>query len=495
MIEITEQFIKELNKYDMNIDEVEQQLVYFQKGTQKLDIQRPAVIADGILMIGDESANYYKSLYEEALETLKVGKFVPASGAASRMFKLLFNYLENEEVTPEIEKFAENFEKFAFSKPVEDYLQLHGIELKGSDRENLKTIVEVLLDNQGIGYGATPKALIDFHLYADEIRKAVDEQLAEAASYAVNDDGSCHIHFTISEAHETRFRTYLNAVIDKYEKRYGVRYRISWSFQHRNTDTIAVDKEFRPVKTNRGKLLFRPGGHGALLPNLQDLNDDIIFIKNIDNVQVESIQKRASEHKKILGGKLMELRKASHAYLRSLDEGVDVNLKSEIIDFAREQLNLDVSDNIDENELHKLLNRPLRVCGMVKNEGEPGGGPFWVKQNGKVSLQIVEKAQIDFTDPDQEKAVDQSTHFNPVDIVCSLKNYKGESFDLNDFIERDWSFVSEKSYNGQSILALEHPGLWNGSMAYWNTVFVQVPLETFSPVKTVLDLIKPAHQA
>jgi hypothetical protein len=495
MIEITDQFLKELDKHGMSIDEVEEQLIYFQKGTQKLDIQRPAVIADGILLIGEDSAEYYKSLYEESLNSYQVGKFVPASGAASRMFKLLFNYLENEEITPEIEKFAENFEKFAFSKPVEDYLQLHGVELNGSDRENLKTIVEILLDNQGIGYGATPKALIDFHLYDNEIRKAVDEQLAEAASYAVNDDGTCHIHFTISEAHETRFRTYLNAVISKYEQRYGVRYRISWSFQRRKTDTLAVDKEFRPVKTNRGKLLFRPGGHGALLSNLQDLNDDIVFIKNIDNVQVESIQKEASEYKKLLGGKLIELKKASNAYLRALDEGVDSVTKDEIIDFAKEKLNLDISNDIDEKKLHSLLNRPLRVCGMVKNEGEPGGGPFWVKQNGQVSLQIVEKAQIDFSDPEQKKAVEQSTHFNPVDIVCSLKNYKGESFNLNNYIERNWSFVSEKSYNGQPILALEHPGLWNGSMAYWNTVFIEVPLETFSPVKTVLDLIKPAHQA
>ena len=354
----------------------------------------------------------------------------------------------------------------------------------------------------GLGYGKLPKALLKFHHYEGFDRLAIEEHLVEAARYATDNGGVARLHFTVSTEHEKPFLEAIHSVQSQYEHDYGVRYDITYSFQKPSTDTVAIDANGELFRESDGKLLFRPGGHGALIENLNDLQQEIVFIKNIDNIVPESKSAATITFKKVLAGLLLKLQQQTFEYLEVLDGGdVTEEELSEMIAFARKQLMIDIPGFVEQYDvyektdfLYDCLNRPMRVCGMVKNEGEPGGGPFWVKnQNDEVSLQIIESSQINHGKADQEDIFKASTHFNPVDLVCGCWNYKGEAFNLTDYVDPNTGFVSSKSKDGRELKALELPGLWNGAMADWITVFVEVPIETFNPVKTVNDLLKPMH--
>lgn len=342
-----------------------------------------------------------------------------------------------------------------------------------------------------------------FHKYQDGALTAFQEHLFESTLYA-SSNGEANLHFTVSEKHHKYFNTELNEVKGSLEKKTKTVFNVDFSYQKEATEVLALTTDNIIFRTNNNSILFRPAGHGALLENLNDLNNDIVFIKNIDNIVVANMNIEISEYKKLLAGVLLKVQKQAFEFLNLLDgASVSENDLKEMANFASSKMNLVLGDNFDSlTTSEKIayfkdkLNRPIRVCGMVKNEGEPGGGPFWVKdQHGNISLQIVEFAQINVDDNSQSDIVKNATHFNPTDLVCGVKNYKGEKFNLMEFVDPEAAFITMKTQNGIDIQALELPGLWNGSMAYWNSIFVEVPLETFNPVKTVNDLLKPAHQA
>jgi len=433
-------------------------------------------------------------------------KFVPASGAASRMFKDLFEFIEKEGNEPENafeKKFFYDIRKFAFYEELNDVCltnnQLSIDELIAS--KQYKPIVENLLLDKGLNYGALPKGLLRFHSYSDGKRTPMQEHLVEGALYAANKSNKVNIHFTVSKEHRSLFEKHFNESIAAFEKSFGVNYQVSFSEQKPSTDTIAADENNEPFR-DKGELVFRPGGHGALIANLNDLNGDVIFIKNIDNVVPDSLKDITVTYKKVIAGTLVSLQQQSFAYLTELENGSVSDAKlAEIAQFCEEKLNnqyagfntLSVEDK--KAYLFGKLNRPIRVCGMVKNVGEPGGGPFLtVNTDGTVSPQILESSQIDLNNPADKQKMEQSTHFNPVDLVCGVKNYLGEKFDLVKYVDKNTGFISLKSKNGKELKALELPGLWNGAMSDWNTIFVEVPIETFNPVKTVNDLLRPQHQ-
>ena len=431
-------------------------------------------------------------------------KFVPASGAASRMFKDLFAFIENGVETKFTEIFFAHIHSFAFFDDLNEAVKnLYGHDIDNMVKEGRQVdVVKALLLDEGLGYGKLPKALLKFHHYEHFNRLALEEHLVEAARYATSNDGTARLHFTVSPEHEQPFKDTVARLIDSYEKQYGVRYDISYSCQKPSTDTVAIDAEGNLFRESNGKLLFRPGGHGALIENLNDLGQEIVFIKNIDNIVPETRMETTVTYKKVLAGLLLRLQQQSFEYLEMLDNG-DVTEEDlrEIMAFAKEQLMIEIPGFVEQYDIYEqtdflygCLNRPMRVCGMVKNEGEPGGGPFWVKNmDDEISLQIIESSQIDHNKEDQEAIFKGSTHFNPVDLVCGCWNYKGEAFNLTDYVDPNTGFVSSKSKDGRELKALELPGLWNGAMADWITVFVEVPIETFNPVKTVNDLLKPMH--
>lgn len=434
----------------------------------------------------------------------EVVKFVPASGAASRMFKDLFEgrdvLASGKSLEPDSKagKFVDNISRFAFySKEDFDgltpYAVLDHVIGQGPSASG----------KPGLDYGNRPKGQVKFHRYGDEVRTAFEEHLVEGALYARSASGKVNIHFTVSPAHQAGFEKILNDTLDRYEERFGCRYDISFSVQDPSTDIIAVNEDNTPFLKEDGKPLYRPGGHGALLGNLAAVDGDIIFLKNIDNVVHQRLLEETVTWKKVLAGKLLEVRDRIYGYLVALDDMMasgteNRDLLNEIRDFLEKEFCValpEVPAEIYPRYLHAKLNRPIRVCGMVRNEGEPGGGPYIVYDaDGATSLQILERAQLDMNDPATVAMLKGSTHFNPVDVVCSTVNYRGEKFDLQRFVDPETGFISRKSYEGRPLKAQELPGLWNGSMSNWNTVFVEVPLITFNPVKTVLDLLRPEHQ-
>ena len=436
----------------------------------------------------------------------RVVKFVPASGAASRMFKDLFAFLNgvNQEPANDFEReFFDNIHDFAFFNELNQKCEQN--EGKSVDElmkdEDYKLIVNTLLDIRGLNYGQLPKGLLSFHKYDDGVRTPIEEHLVEAALYAASNK-QAYVHFTISHEHLELFKQKVTEKIAQYEAKYDVKLNVSYSEQKPSTDTIAVNPDNSPFRNDDGSLLFRPGGHGALIENLNDLEADIVFIKNIDNVVPDRLKKETIDWKMVIAGKLVELQKQTFDYLHLLDKGDYTRAElEEILSFlqhdlfceSREAKTLD--DNALAQYLYDKLNRPMRVCGMVKNVGEPGGGPFLAyNHDGTISLQILESSQIDKSNKDYVKMFTDGTHFNPVDIVCAIKNYKGEPFDLTKHVDKSTGFISSKSKNGRELKALELPGLWNGAMSDWNTIFVEVPLITFNPVKTVNDLLREQHQ-
>lgn len=487
--------------------QIAEQLKSFAKGFPFLQLDAAASIEKGILLPKTVEAQEFLNAWDDYLKENghSILKFVPASGAASRMFKDLFAFVESDynEPTTSFEKnFIAHLSEFAFY----DDLNVACQKLTQKDIPALlaqggaKIIVKTLLDKDGLNYGQLPKGLLKFHSYPDGPRTPLEEHLVEGALYAAS-NGIVRLHFTVSPEHRELFETLVNKCKAKYETQFGVQYEVDFSEQKSSTDTLAVDMKNEPFRIN-GKLLFRPGGHGALIENLNELDADVIFIKNIDNVVPDRLKAEVTAYKKLIAGVLVTLQKQAFEYLQLLDSGkYTPEQVREIIQFAQKKLcikNPETKVLEDANlvlYLKKKLNRPMRVCGMVKNVGEPGGGPFLAyNSDGTISLQILESSQIDMANPTNKSMFEKGTHFNPVDLVCAVKDYKGQKFDLAKFVDKSTGFISYKSKNGRELKALELPGLWNGAMSDWNTIFVEVSLGTFNPVKTVNDLLREQHQ-
>jgi len=474
-------------------------------GAVTVTLERPATVGDGIIRVAEEDRESLAALHDEAARAGRVLKFVPASGAATRMFREWHGAFNRGGFTDgeELEIFLTRLPRYAFYGDLGKALSAAGHDLGDLvARRRGQEIIDFILNEKGLHYAWKPKALLKFHQYEKEARTALEEHLVEAALYAKDGSGLCRIHFTVSEEHREPVKELLGRVTGLYEKRFGARFEIGLSIQSESTDTIAVDLENRPFRDRDGRLLFRPGGHGALLYNLDGIDGDIVFIKNIDNIVPDRLKSATVLHKKILGGCLVGLQRELFRHLRALSEGeAGESAIGAAARFAADRLNCAMPPGMAGRPpgerrqiLMGLLNRPLRVCGMVKNEGEPGGGPFWaVGKNGACSLQIVEEVQVDKGRADQAAIWASSTHFNPVDLVCGIRDFRGHKFDLERFVDGEQVFISTKSHEGCDIKALELPGLWNGSMAFWHTVFVEVPIETFNPVKTIDDLLRPAH--
>ncbi len=508
--------IADFKKRGIKKEAIDNQLENFQKGFGFVQLCEPATPENGIKTIPAEEEEYLIDLYENGSRNADVIKMVPASGSATRMFKALFHFIEtyrddNESFLTLIQNkqwdgmrdFFLSLNEYPFYEHLKNELWKTGKKIdKMLEKREYREILEFLLTEKGLNYGNTPKGLIDFHIYRDFVRTPLDEHLVEGALYG-KVEKEARLHFTVSEEHLPHFKARLKKICKVFEKKYDVKYDVSFSIQKPATDTVSIDEKGAPVRDEKGHILFRPGGHGALIHNLNDIKADIIFIKNIDNVLPDRSKGDTVKYKKLLAGTLLEMQ--SKIFER-LDLLIKRNITDEQVDeiehFLESQLGYKKPEGLTFTDRRKhirflfdLLNRPVRVCGMVRNEGEPGGGPFWVKAaDGSRRLMIIESAQIDPKDKEQKKIFDRSTHFNPVDLVCGTKNYRGKRFDLLDFIDHSQGFITEKSYHGKEIRVQELPGLWNGAMANWITLFVEVPLSTFSPVKTVFDLRRTEHR-
>ena len=487
--------------------QINEQLACFCRGFPYLKLSAAASTEKGILLVDAETRQKYLEAWDEYKQADKtIVKFVPASGAASRMFKNLFEFLAadyDKPVTPFEQTFFDGIERFAFYDELNEACrQMSGKDIPALLAEgNYKGVVSALLDVAGLNYGSLPKGLLQFHAYPEGPRTPVEEHLVEGALYAAGKGGKVNIHFTVSPEHHIQFEKLVEEKSVEFAKRYGVEYNVTFSEQKPCTDTIAADMDNRPFRDG-SKLVFRPGGHGALIANLNDLEADVVFIKNIDNVVPDRLKDDTVTYKKLIAGVLVTLQQQAFEYLRLLDSGKYTHEQvMEILQFLQKQLfckNPRVKD-LEDSELaiylKQKLNRPMRVCGMVRNVGEPGGGPFLAyNDDGTISLQILESSQIDMNDPAKKEMFEKGTHFNPVDLVCAVRDYKGNKFDLQKYVDKATGFISHKSKNGRELKALELPGLWNGAMSDWNTVFVEVPLSTFNPVKTVNDLLREQHQ-
>jgi hypothetical protein len=511
---LNEQDLEMIRARGIAAEQILAQLERFKRGAVPVNLVRPATIGDGVARFPEAEEQELLSRFSKQSVSRKVIKFVPASGAASRMFQALQNYIAGPGGgqagggdNPFIRDFIRGIEerKFAFCDDLQEILAEDGLQLEQliADRD-YRPIIDAILNPKGLNYALLPKALVKFHKYKDYSRTALEEHLIEGIAYARGDQDVVQIHFTITQEFEQTFKNFVESILSRYEAG-GIKFDIRFSHQKSSTDMVAVDEKNNLFRGAQGRLILRPGGHGALIENLNDLDGDIIFIKNIDNVAPDSLQAETIKYKQILGGYLIKLQDQVFGLLRMLcDGGAKDSLDREIetaARYAQEYLNISYPADfagwereMKRDFLIKKLNRPMRVCGMVKNEGEPGGGPFWVKgQDGIISLQIIEAAQIDKRSA-QGAILEKATHFNPVDLVCGVKDYRGKKFDLLKFVDPEAYFISEKSRDGRRLIAMELPGLWNGAMADWNTIFVEVAISTFTPVKTVNDLLRSEHQ-
>lgn len=500
-------------------DNIRAQIETLQRGSLFTKLQRPCTLDDGITVITPSETTRCTALFATATQSGRVMRFVPASGAATRMFQLLLTW-HNQDVHLDAKQIAaaassgmrdhqdflhffQNIRRFAFYEDLRAAMAKHGLRLASLvEHGQYQDLLDYLLTPKGLDYANLPKALLKFHRYPDHCRTPLEEHLVEVTATMQDRHRVARLHFTVPSDYQEAVRQYLNSVRHRYE-RSGVQFEITLSIQKPSSDTIAVDLENRPFRDRQGHLLFRPAGHGALLANVNELQGDIIFLKNIDNVVPDHLKHETNVVARLLGGYLVALQQEIFGHLQQLAmQQLDAARLQRIFAFARDKLCIIAPQRIERGSageqadfLWEKLNRPLRVCGVVKNTGEPGGGPFWVEhEDGAVSLQIVETSQVDTQDAEQRAILASSTHFNPVNLVCGVRDYRGRPFDLQRFIDPNSGFVSIKSYEGSSLKALELPGLWNGAMAHWNTVFVEVPLLTFNPVKTVLDLLRPEHQ-
>lgn len=504
---ITPQDKEQLAQKGISEAQIAAQLDCFKTGFPYLELSAAASVEKGIVKPDAEEENAFLAAWEDYVNADKtIVKFVPASGAASRMFKDLFEFLEaayNEPTTAFERTFFENLTSFAFYADLSAACEkLTGKTATQLVQEgNYKAVVAALLTAEGLNYGSLPKGLLKFHSYEDGARTPLEEHLVEGALYAAGKSRRANVHFTVSPEHRLFFEALVNEKAKAYAGKYDVIYNVSFSEQKQSTDTVAADMNNEPFR-DKGKLLFRPGGHGALIENLNDLDADVVFIKNIDNVVPDRLKDDTVRYKKLLAGVLVSLQKQAFDYLELLDSGQYTHEQVlEVLHFLQKKLfcKNPETKNLEDAELviylRNKLNRPMRVCGMVPNVGEPGGGPFLAyNPDGTVSLQILESSQIDMNDPVKKEMFVKGTHFNPVDLVCAVRDYKGHKFDLTAFVDKATGFISYKSKNGKELKALELPGLWNGAMSDWNTVFVEVPLSTFNPVKTVNDLLRDQHQ-
>lgn len=506
---ITETDKTQLAKKGISEDKLQAQLDCFAKGFPYLKLSAAAGIEKGIFVPNEAEADECLAAWEAYTADAghRIVKFVPASGAASRMFKDLFAFADAPYDVP-----ASDFEKTFFGSLPEAafYPDLNAacLRLHGLDAAQLlahgryKDVAKALLGCEGLNYGALPKGLLKFHKYAEGNRTPVEEHLVEGALYAKDREGGVNVHFTVSPEHRPLFEKLVEAVKPAYEAQFGAHFDVSFSEQKPSTDTIAATPDGTPFRTADGALLFRPGGHGALIENLNDIEADVVFVKNIDNVVPDRLKADTVRYKKLLAGLLVKLQAQAFAYLRRLDEGhYSMDELREMLQFVQKKLCCKNPETklLEDTELaiylRRKLNRPMRVCGMVRNVGEPGGGPFLAyNADGTISPQILESSQIDMADAEKKAMFEKGTHFNPVDLVCATRNYKGEAFDLPAYVDAATGFISHKSKDGKALEALELPGLWNGAMSDWNTVFVEVPLSTFNPVKTVNDLYREQHQ-
>ncbi|MDR0977084.1 MAG: DUF4301 family protein [Prevotellaceae bacterium] len=493
----------------ITIEQIATQLANFEQGFPYLKLAAAADVPHGIMAITPEDQHLYLEAWDSYVHTdHTIVKFVPASGAASRMFKHLFEFLDADRTAPETaaeRAFFEQLPHFAFYDDLDAALQRATGESidQALASGRYKAIVHALLDADGLAYGSLPKGLLKFHRYEAGSRTPLEEHLVEGALYATGKSGLVNVHFTVSAEHRQLFEALVERNDKAYTKQYGVKLCVTFSEQKPSTDTLAVDHLNHPFRDDAtGQLLFRPGGHGALIENLNDLDADIVFIKNIDNVVPDRLKGDTILYKRLLAGVLVQLQQQAFAYLQLLDSGKYTHDQViEILQFLQKKLFCKNPDtkHLEDAELviylKQKLNRPMRVCGMVKNVGEPGGGPFLAyNPDGTISLQILESSQINMDDAAARQMFEQGTHFNPVDLVCGVRDYKGRKFDLPAYVDPATGFISHKSKNGRDLKALELPGLWNGAMSNWNTVFVEVPLSTFNPVKTVNDLLRPEHR-
>jgi nicotinamide riboside kinase/rubrerythrin len=503
----------QIYEHGISLENIEKQLNIFKNGISKAVLVAPAKVSKGISKLSENDFQQKAELFDTNKSTLKLKKFVPASGAASRMFKFLSTFLnefdiENESINAYINRkkdselsiFIVGLEKFPFFEAVDAKLKEVFPDFNTLERDYKNYyFIKLLLSPDYFDFANKPKGVLPFHKYKTHIATAIEEHLYECAYYSSSNNSS-HLQFTVSETHQSQFESVVNSVKSKVEKESGTTITTSYSYQNKATDAISVDLNNNPFRDEKGKLVFRPGGHGALIENLNNLDADIIFIKNIDNV-IQNHKESIALYKKALAGILIELQQQVFQYLNEIERAKESDL-DEMIAFAKSKLNLEILEDFSKYTLENkisyiknILDRPIRVCGMVKNEGEPGGGPFWVRDSkGAISLQIVETSQVDLANAEQVKILADATHFNPVDLVCGILNHKNEKFDLTHFVDHNSGFIVEKNKNGKPLIGYELPGLWNGAMAKWITVFVEVPLMTFNPVKTVNDLLKTAHQ-
>ena len=515
-MKFTEKDIQQIENKGLTLSKVESQIELFKTGVPFVNLTSAATINNGIVKCSEAQKAHYINYFETKGKEASISKFVPASGAATRMFKNLFKFIDeyipekesinsyiNRNKDTDLSLFFMGLEKLPFYDQVIEQIEQYYPEYHSfsSDKQQF-TFVKTMLDEDKMNYGFSPKGLLPFHKYKDHLATAFEEHLFEAALYA-SANGKSALHFTISEHHDTSFTEEFERIQEIVENKTNKKFNVSFSYQKQTTDTVAVTPDNELFRDEEGQLMFRPSGHGALLENLNQLDADVIFIKNIDNVVVYKYEDEVAEHKKILGGMMLEIQHEVFRYLELLEKAeVSVEDVLKIAEFLESKLQVVVNKEFEKyatkyqiEYLIEKLNRPIRICGMVKNEGEPGGGPFWIKDDsGQISLQIVESAQIDSSNKGQMKILKNATHFNPVDLVCGIKNYKDEVFDLQKFTDPTTAFITPKTSAGKDLKALELPGLWNGSMASWNTIFVEVPLITFNPVKTVADLLKPTHQ-
>lgn len=506
--------LTQIQKRGSDLDTIHLQIENFKKGFPYLKVEKPATPADGIIVLDQKEINSLIELFDRQSQQKQIVKFVPASGAASRMFKLLYGILDISNQTDlvaeafnksddlqSIKTFFDRISDFAFSDDLDAHLKKRGLSITSClENQDYTSILKGLLGSKGLSYAVSPKGLLKFHRYENETRTPAMEHLAEGALYAQSANQIVKIHFTVSPEHKANFEKHINGNTTQFENTYNVTYEVSFSEQKSYTDTIAIDLKNEPFRDADGSLLFRPAGHGALIANLNEIDADIIFVKNIDNVVPDKLKEDTISYKKALAGTLLKYQEKLFSYLKSLDGKVSSGDIEEMMTFLKDELRIKnlpelatINDKI--NFLKQKFNRPLRICGMVKNEGEPGGGPFFAQNNdGTQSLQIVESSQIDPGDDQQKSIANAATHFNPVDLVCGVRNYKGEKIDLSNYVDPKTGFISQKSKDGLELKAQELPGLWNGAMSDWNTLFVEVPVSTFNPVKTVNDLLRPQHQ-
>lgn len=513
---MTNQDLKQIEEKGISPHVIEKQINNFKLGFPYIKLFKPAIPGDGIFKFRDKENSFFQDYFKTSLPDLTVVKFVPASGAASRMFKHLFEFQEKYRLgkisfsgsDPDAgcetaQFFFINLSKLAFYSTLDKLLKEKNIDInKLIADKDFNALIEFILNENGLNYANLPKALILFHSYPGGARTSAEEHLVEAANYTYDKNRIARIHFTISPEHQERFTELFHQVKTKYEHKYNVTFSISFSVQKPSTDILAVDEDNKPFRNAEGTLLFRPGGHGALLENLNEIEADLVFIKNIDNIVPDRLKNETFNYKELIGGFLLWIREKLFDFLKKAEnETVSAMDIEEIKQFVQTNLMLSFPDEFndltDKEKIKYLVNRlsrPIRVCGMVKNEGEPGGGPFWVtNDDNQHSLQIVESSQVDLKDAQQKAIWNSATHFNPVDLVCSYRDHHGNKFELSNFMDEKTGFISIKSIGGRNLKAQELPGLWNGSMAGWLTIFVEVPIETFNPVKTVNDLLRKEH--